>query len=142
MEELNLDNLFPSGPLSDNIKLAIRVEDALKFKVRMKDLLVLGLDGKLHQPESFIQLHESHNKVVVRFGVKQEQEYLFIRKNLDDFVFSTVSAEEIHHKSTFNTLMELKTNLQPGVLTVVQEENLNDMIRSIHLALKVMETRK
>jgi len=141
MDESTSTNSLPEG----SVKLAITVEDVVKYRVPVGFLRILGLDGDLYRPDAFVQLHESYDKTVVRFRTSMvdeqgKQEQYYIRKNLDDFVFSTIDAKEIHLRAAMDTLIELKTILKQGILEAEQVKMVNDLIRDVHAKLSARET--
>ncbi len=124
--------------MENEIKLALTVEDAIKFKVPMAKLRVLGLDGVAYVPEKVILLYEGSDKPVYRFqtvlreDTPLEAQSLFIRKSPEDIVFATVSKVEIHLCCAVDCLLDFQDNISyTGFLEIEQSCYIANLITSI-----------
>ena len=124
MEELNFNQSESS--LSDTeIKLALTAEEAIRYKVPAGNLKILGTyDGKLYTPTRWIVLQDS-GKSVVRFMVEYENgdEY-YIRKDMKDYIFSTLSEKQIHLTYALICLENIYDNVE---LSFFDKESLTNL---------------
>lgn len=116
--------------MRSEIKLAITVAEALRFKIPMDALRLLASDGNTYIPLDCMLLQDSLNTIRFRTTVDGDQEY-FIRKLPGDYIFSTLDEREIHLKFALSGLLDLKINLRRDCLEQEDFVTLDKLIRSV-----------